>query len=384
MLRMLITFASLSFVLGCSSSASCPKGTARSEGRCIAADASVEDARTKRDAGNNDAGEADGATGCESQCGGQTPRCDPDTGLCVQCLVPSDCAAPTPACDSSTGLCVQCVQDDQCEGVCDMSMGLCVGCRSKDDCDAPTPQCEPTSRTCVECYEQQHCGLDYCDEVFLCVECLEQSHCTEPDAATCGPDGQCFPCLEDEDCAHIEGKPICVEAVCVECTPDKDAACGGNVCDPASFGCSTFAKGSARRCEQCIDSSQCAGDDVCAANILSHPMTVHFEMAGVYQEGLACLPPYRPSAPCTQLDPFARRYTTQTARGAEVEVCGLELSTCTLYRDYGKTCSERAQCGIPDVDAPLCNAKGRCASPCLEPSDCLSGDGCFGYCEVGL
>lgn len=132
-----------------------------------------------------------------SDCAGAT-RCDPEHGVCVECLTRGDCSAsPTPACDQPSGTCVECLADTDCSGArpfCDTSSSECVECRVATDCGPGLGAC--VEARCVECDTDDDCqARDDDDDDDDDLRCLDQ---------------RCAECLSNADCAAIDpDKPLC-------------------------------------------------------------------------------------------------------------------------------------------------------------------------------
>lgn len=121
------------------------------------------------------------------------PVCDPDGGVCVQCVSNNDCSGSTPHCLHST--CVSCTADADCSAgmVCNMHIPRCATqCTSGTDCNGRP--CATAYGYCVECLSDLDCtnaALPYCDQppaIGLCVGCRTNADCK---GGTCGPSFRC-------------------------------------------------------------------------------------------------------------------------------------------------------------------------------------------------
>ncbi len=165
----------------------------------------------------------------------EAPRCDVESGRCVECLDAADCAEGEIC---SGGVCAQqavCTEDSQCEMGQICVDGACVaGCHSNRDCpDGWTclPDQDPHG-TCVECQNDGDCGPGQaCSDGRCVIHCTSDAHCTPLycDQAS----HQCVACTEDAHCAEGE---ICDQLECrTGCREDADCASGH--CDQASHSC---------------------------------------------------------------------------------------------------------------------------------------------------
>ena len=133
-------------------------------------------------------------------------RCEPDLGVCVECVTSADCAGERAACDTTSGRCVECVDSTTCAGttpVCDTTARRCVGCLG----DA---QCAPAGEVCL--VEEQRC-----------VQCRTDAECPAPggddDDGLCHPvEHRCVECIDDGDCRSDPEKPFCSPEL--ECDDD--------------------------------------------------------------------------------------------------------------------------------------------------------------------
>jgi hypothetical protein len=148
------------------------------------------------------------ATGsCEVPCDPDAPaedrqcpasqQCNPDFGLCVDCVVSDHCSGgPLQACDAERGVCVECVGPDTCttpeRPYCDVTDQLCVGCRGDDDCAAAGQVCLLGEQRCVQCRVDADCiGFE------------DDNRCVTDDNV-------CGECVDDSDCIAIDPtRPFC-------------------------------------------------------------------------------------------------------------------------------------------------------------------------------
>lgn len=130
-------------------------------------------------------------------------RCDPELGLCVECVTAVDCGAATPACDPRRGECVECVGPSDCppeRPTCDVDAARCIECLSDADCSATGAVCLAGPQRCVQCRSDLDCsGLEEdsrcLPERQVCVECLVDGDCTsDPRRPFCSSENEC----EDE------------------------------------------------------------------------------------------------------------------------------------------------------------------------------------------
>jgi MYXO-CTERM domain-containing protein len=201
----------------------------------------------------------------ETPCTGNTPVCDKENEVCVECNTNTDCTMPGyPHCDETGHTCVPCVTDDDCAQLPDTPVcvdpgtatAVCGECNDDDDCaDTPaTPLCSAETHTCEECDTNADCPGEkpVCDPaVKMCSPCSTDADCNgypnEPACALTGDKaGECVPCTEDKHCPA--DMPICDPAIytCDGCTKDTDCTFVAPVCDvPSSL------------CEPCVTDAQC-------------------------------------------------------------------------------------------------------------------------------
>lgn len=176
-------------------------------------------------------------TSCDPACGGDTPFCDEDAGVCVACISDNQCeegfrcdagsCVERAACETSEecdggvcsdGVCVTCTETEGCgTGVCDTSVagGQCVTCTAELGCGGATPICDTDvpGGLCITCSDDAHCSGDaLCDvtvEGGACVACLDDDSCGEGlfcDDSVRG--NRCVSCLEDD---HCEDGGVCLD-----------------------------------------------------------------------------------------------------------------------------------------------------------------------------
>lgn len=142
------------------------------------------------------AGQVDAATtGC-SACTGAAPLCDPDTGKCVGCILPSDCSGLGARC--LAGVCrppIPCTNDAGCAlagGVCDGTG--CIGCKDDAGCKdgrvCKAGHCVPTPKDCAgpgDCGAGSQCNAaaGQCAQCLGDADCDLKQHCA---AGLCLPD----------------------------------------------------------------------------------------------------------------------------------------------------------------------------------------------------
>jgi len=288
-------------VLAACDTGTCPQGSARVGGVCLA-----EDAALPTDAGPaSDAAPANDATSPADACTGAA--C---TGACAP-----DCTPSAPVC--SDGRCGPCTADVECDAFADTphcAGGKCVACAADSDCTDPAKSaCDPTSHTCVPCAP-----------------------------AVSGPDAQC---------AHIPGKNVCSAGTCVACTQGKRDACGSAVCDATTHTCDpTRAQHSKTLCNvcaqgpaagtPCVANAPCVSDDECQ---LGEACVKQAAGGG----DAVCLKVFDDKVGCAR--PYVLRYDdVEAVEGARVSVCSFATAaTCQAQRDW-----RTKRCGTPDPGVP--------------------------------
>lgn len=129
--------------------------------------------------------------------------------------------------------------------------GVCEPCRADDDCRGVPglPSCLMGS--CVACTNDAQCstpGSTVCDpSTHVCVGCVASTQCASASASRCGAARRCEPCVQPSDCAHVGAGLVCGSGKCVECASDADCK------DPSRSACSAEGK-----CVPCSDASDCA------------------------------------------------------------------------------------------------------------------------------
>jgi hypothetical protein len=133
-------------------------------------------------------------------------RCEPELGVCVECVTSADCSGERPACDPVSGRCVECVDSTTCAGatpVCDTAARRCVGCLGDAECAAAGQVCLTEEQRCVQCRSDAECPAPGVDD----------------DDALCHPvERRCVECLDDRDCRFDPEKPFCSAEL--ECDDD--------------------------------------------------------------------------------------------------------------------------------------------------------------------
>jgi hypothetical protein len=201
--------------------------------------------------------------------------CDPNRGLCVQCVHAADCASgqsclsnrcTSPAtcqgagdggaascgqgkvCDPS-GRCVECSTDADCGTARRCIQNVCrAGCDSDKDCTPNGMLCNLAKGVCAQCSEQRPCASgNICDSFGTCgfPVCLSgESRCVGNGIASCATDGAGFgtvkACLASQTCKVYGGVAECLDlgvTVDASVTPDDGGVSdidGGN--GPISVG----------------------------------------------------------------------------------------------------------------------------------------------------
>jgi len=283
-----------------------------------------------------DSGEPDMSLPCDGACEGETGICNELTDTCVQCLGTEDCNS----------------------GVCDTQTNTCVPCLGDNDC------------------ANSLCILGATSDLNTCKECRDEAQCTEPSASSCGANNECQPCSSNNDCGHIQDLPICVAGTCRACSPDTQAVdCGGKVCDPTNFTCTTIDLGSTFALSECQYDAQCQSGHACV------PLQYDGSAHGAY-----CMPLFTGTA-CGR--PYGRGDVTRTSiDGDAVSVCMIkeELTTPEAIADYETPCTEAtaatdcpadgARCEVFDIGSA--SQSRVCTYTCSGPNDCKPGAACIG------
>jgi len=311
---------------------------------------------------------AAGTSACDGECKGTTPVCDAASNTCVECAKSSDCKAATPVCDATSNTCVECAKSSDCKST------------SK-------PACDTTSNTCVACVANADCKdatKPFCDKAAAqCVACLKQADCTDAKASVCSA-GACTACTVDADCTGIAGKGVCDAGTCVQCTVEKETACGGTSCNPATKQCTATPVGTVNYCGPCVADSECIGGNQAAPDARCVPM----KFLGTARPGGFCL--RRVAVACTP--PFGVPNTTASLSGAPAEpYCGIDQTTtrCEAVLDLvaSRACTDglATSCGctrnkagacIDSGEGGLCKTVGAFANRCTIP--CGTADQCPG------
>ncbi len=177
--------------------------------------------------GGADAGTIDGGCLSNADCVGafSGSLCNQATGLCVECLQPTDCSYADPGCHAGTcGFCVsaaECLPHQVCSG------GFCQ-CQGNSGCGGSTPVCGDAG--ICECTGSSDCGSgQVCDNLnFVYGNCV--ASCTGNAAACtngntdCSPAGICVPCLSNGECADAGMGKFCTPLGCAQCTADSQCS----------------------------------------------------------------------------------------------------------------------------------------------------------------
>ena len=133
--------------------------------------------------GSGSGGDASGGTGGGASCGECEDVCLP-SGECVECAASEDCGGDTPVCDTEANVCVECLpSDDSCEaGYCSENNECVLGC--KDDAMCASGVCEDTN-DCDRCIADEECAGDRVCGNGTCADA-----CSD-EGAGCGTDGTC-------------------------------------------------------------------------------------------------------------------------------------------------------------------------------------------------
>lgn len=168
------------------------------------------------------------------------PLCDPTRRQCSECITSNDCGAAQPACDQQNGDCRECLVDGHCPAgsLCGTDAKCHSACTSNLDCkDAGKPVCDLGSKSCVECLTNMECGAarPVCDGKN-CQVCLTHADCTNPATPVCKDKNSCVGCLSNTDCKDVL-LPICKGESCIQCDKDEHCPmdkpkCDNQVCVP--------------------------------------------------------------------------------------------------------------------------------------------------------
>jgi hypothetical protein len=206
---------------------------------------------------------ADGGASCASDadCGGATPRCNPNLRRCEECFGDATCPAGA-LCKG--GQCLPgCTARHDCGdagGSCEADAGRCATCALDGDCPPALPRCDPASRACAACLPQNdNCGAGrVCVSVngaWQCaVGCADDTACRMSDGG--GPTSACC----NQACADVSSD----DAHCGSCAGicGLGTACCGGTCravndDPANCGACGRACTVAHGAAACV-AGQCA------------------------------------------------------------------------------------------------------------------------------
>ncbi len=119
---------------------------------------------------------------------------------CVECIADGDCTdmPDTPKCNTETNTCVECVENTDCEEALVCRGNECTTCQTEEECQAQgtSYHCSKDS-TCIQCSD----NLLWDSEGLRCVECIRNENCFEKDInkPVCNTEqGVCEPCPEGE------------------------------------------------------------------------------------------------------------------------------------------------------------------------------------------
>ena len=293
------------------------------------------DAVTPTDAGaTDDVHVPDPAKDCGT-CPADQAHCDPVTGVCQACVLPSHCGVLGQRCiDHVCVGTIPCTDDAGCSavgGVC--KAGSCVACIKDEQCSAG-----------------KMCRSDHC--VPAPAVCEEDGHCGE---WTCAKSwGQCVQCQAHADCGTAQH---CLGGYCV---PDVCAA-GEATCKP---GTATIRQVCSDEGDQFAEVSCGTEEHVCADGKC---------IIGTCSPGVsACLGLQR--AVCS-------------ANGQHlvpVQDCGATGSTCVQGKCVKSVCDPGTTTCV-DGDAAICNEHGSAwsKSPCFGSTICVDGTCQATLCTVG-
>jgi hypothetical protein len=195
--------------------------------------------------------------GGDGDCAGATPRCEPVTKLCAECVVSSDCASGAHCYGNRCVNVAACTNSRDCSTgqVCDSGRGLCVECTAPTDC--PSGQMCVLDRCVVvqTCQASEDCNGKLCDTgTKSCVSCLADTDCTASNQH-CVLGGCRVACATDAQCTGDNRLCDTTTSTCVQCRGAADC--------PAA----TYCEGGACKADICdATQSTCAGDAVSACN----------------------------------------------------------------------------------------------------------------------
>ncbi|MEE9293583.1 MAG: thrombospondin type 3 repeat-containing protein [Phycisphaerae bacterium] len=193
-----------------------------------------------------DDGDTESGDGCSSTC--QDEGCGSD----------SDCTDPTtPRCNTDTGTCVECVTDPHCDdglfcnGAETCADGVCQAganpCQQGEACDEAA-RCFDCV-TAADCDDEVQCTVDDCD--------AGGAGCTNTPAAVGAPCDDQDACTETDQC---DGEQNCAGAD-KDCTGFDDE-CNTGVCNPATGNCEAEETNEGLPCN---DGDPCRQDTTCTA-----------------------------------------------------------------------------------------------------------------------
>ena len=189
-----------------------------------------------------DAGRCDA---CGGQCGGATPACIAETGMCGECSNDTPCPIGE-FCDPMTNTCsgnepCECGNDAQCatcggRPIC--LQGNCVECLDDTDCPArsacnlDTFACEASPCSGVTCQMGSQCS----EQTGRCEPgCNVAADCADPNTLDCNPaTGQCF--YRDGTCDPGAGDGVCAPGATCTLNPlTMTAGCSCKKVNPDDF-----------------------------------------------------------------------------------------------------------------------------------------------------
>jgi MYXO-CTERM domain-containing protein len=297
----------------------------------------------------------------DTDCGGETPRCDLATNMCVECLTGTDCTAEEPVCDPGAHTCGPCTTNADCAmypqnpacAVIGVNAGECVECTQSGDCMASEPVCDILANTCNPCMTDADClGTP---ETPLC--------------ATSGPNtGACVECKDDGDCPAEE--PLCNTQTntCGKCTTDAD--CAGTPETPA---CATMGT-NAGNCVECTTNAHCPMEEpVCDAT--TNTCGKCATDADCPADNPVCDPTSKTCGPCT---------SNEDCEGTpETPVCamsGTMAGTCVECESSMDCAAPTPICDTPNYDCVECVTNADC--PMDKPACNTSTDTCVPVCKT--
>ena len=367
-------------------------------------------------------------------CGGNTPKCDPQSPKCVACYDAGQCPAGANECLSATcsaSLCgyaprakgTACSNGGTCDGaglcqVCAPNTKSCNGnqvltCNGQGQYDAPVscgggmPYCNALAPSCVQCTNAAQCPAS--GNPCLSTTCAGDTCSFAPVAAgtacgnggTCNGAGLCFVCQPGSkvcngnqlltcnqngqyDVASCQGgTPVCNGAnpACVQCTTAAQCPAGNNPCAVAACtnnvcGFTPKAAGTACNGGTCDGSGQCnactPGTKICNGNSV-----LSCNAQGQYDAPLTC---GGNTAYCDPANPGC--YACVTAANCPASQGPCLVATCNGHvcgfanTANGTACSDGDACTQTDS----CQ-NGACAG--TNPKTCSALDQCHdaGVCS---